>query len=173
MVQTVCGLVFVKKVQPWVMPAQRSHWWTWFEWGTKKVLKKYNCTYLRTAAINVTKITTEREPHQKQIVYGGQALDLSFDFGGISGGRLADGEFDMAAFFGEERPIRITTVSSPAMIRQRMIDLFWEDEQFTEDVAMKMKKVMLEDLNSNRKEEYMSGAGLITVSQTPVWEEVV
>ena len=47
------------------------------------------------------------------------------------------------------------------MIRQRMIGLFWEDEQFTEDVAMKMKKVMLEDLNSNRKEEYMSGAGLI------------
>jgi hypothetical protein len=26
--------------------------------GNKKVLKKYNCTYLRKAAINVTRITT-------------------------------------------------------------------------------------------------------------------
>ena len=129
--------------------------------GNKKVLKMYNCTYLRTAAINITKITTGREPHPKQIVYGERALDLSFDFGGIGGGRLADGEFDMAAFFGEERPIRISTLSSAAMIRQRMINLFGDDEQFTEDMAVQMKKVMLEDLNSNRKEEYMSAAGLI------------
>ena len=67
----------------------------------------------------------------------------------------------MAAFFGEERPIRISTLSSTAMIRQRMIGLFGEDEQFTEDMAMQMQKVMLEDLNSNRKEEYMSESGLI------------
>ena len=131
--------------------------------GNKKVLKKYNCVYLRTAAINITKITTGREPHPNQIVYGERAFDLSFDLGGIGGGRLADGEFDMAAFFGEERPIRITTVSSPAMIQQRMINLFGDDEQFTEDMAMQMKKVMQEDLNSNRKEEYMSEAGLIVL----------
>ena len=42
-----------------------------------------------------------------------------------------------------------------------MINLFGEDEQFTEDMAMQMQKVMLEDLNSNRKEEYMSESGLL------------
>jgi len=129
--------------------------------GNKKVLKMYNCTYLRTAARNITQITTGRDPHQKQVVYGDRALDLSFDFGGIGGGRLADGEFDLAAFFGEERPIRISTLASSAMIQQRMINLFGEDEQFTEAMAEQMKTVMLEDLNANRKEEYMSEAGLI------------
>jgi len=129
--------------------------------GNKKVLKMYNCTYLRTAARNITQITTGRDPHQKQVVYGDRALDLSFDFGGIGGGRLADGEFDLAAFFGEERPIRISTLASSAMIQQRMISLFGEDEQFTEAMAEQMKTVMLEDLNANRKEEYMSEAGLI------------
>ena len=129
--------------------------------GNKKVLKMYKCTYLRTAARNITQITTGRDPHPKQVVYGDRALDLSFDFGGIGGGRLADGEFDLAEFFGEERPIRISTLASSAMIQHRMINLFGEDEQFTEAMAMQMKKVMLEDLNSNRKEEYMSEAGLI------------
>ena len=129
--------------------------------GNKKVLKMYNCTHLRTAARNITQITTGRDPHQKQVVYGDRALDLSFDFGGIGGGRLADGEFDLAAFFGEERPIRISTLASSAMIQQRMINLFGEDEQFTEVMAEQMKTVMLEDLNGNRKEEYMSEAGLI------------
>ena len=129
--------------------------------GNKKVLKMYNCTYLRTAARNITQITTGRDPHQKQVVYGDRALDLSFDFGGIGGGRLADGEFDLAAFFGEERPIRISTLASSALIQQRMINLFGEDEQVTEAIAEQMKTVMLEDLNANRKEEYMSEAGLI------------
>jgi hypothetical protein len=32
--------------------------------GNKKVLKKYNCTYLRKAAINVTRITTGIDPLQ-------------------------------------------------------------------------------------------------------------
>ena len=128
--------------------------------GNKKVLKMYNCTYLRTAAINITQNTTGRDPHPMQVVYGDRALDLSFDIEGIAGGRLADGDFDLAAFFGEERPIRISTLASSAMIRQRMINLFGEDEQFTEAIAMQMKTVMLEDLNSNRKEEYMSEAGL-------------
>jgi isopropylmalate/homocitrate/citramalate synthase len=47
--------------------------------GNKKVLKKYNCTYLRKAAINVTRITTGIDPHIKQPIYGGRALDFVFD----------------------------------------------------------------------------------------------
>ena len=56
--------------------------------GNKKVLQKYNCTYLRTAAINVTHITTGRAPHPKQAVYGERSLDMTFDFGGIAGGHI-------------------------------------------------------------------------------------
>jgi hypothetical protein len=47
--------------------------------GNKKVLKKYNCTYLRKAAINVTRITTGIDPHIKQPIYGGRALDFEME----------------------------------------------------------------------------------------------
>ena len=53
--------------------------------GNRKILEKYDCEYLREAAIQVTKITTGREPHVKKPIYGERALDLSFDFGGIAG----------------------------------------------------------------------------------------
>ena len=128
--------------------------------GNKKVLQSYNCYYLRTAAINVTNITTGREPHPKQVIYGERALDLSFDFSGIAGGQLGKGDFDMAKFFGEDPPIRISTLASNSMIVKRLIQLFGEDPQFTEETAKKMKEVMIQDLKKNRKEEYMSEIGL-------------
>ena len=46
------------------------------------------------------------------------------------------------------------------MIQKRLVDLFGEDSQFTRALAAKMKEVMVEDLSINRKEEYMSKAGL-------------
>ena len=128
--------------------------------GNKKVTQRYNCTYLRTAARNITDTAVGYAPHPRQIVYGERALDLTFDFGGIAGGHLEEGEFDMAAFFGEQAPVRISTLSSPAMIKDRLIDLFGDDPQFTEATAVQMQKVMLEDLLSNRKEEYMSEVGI-------------
>ena len=128
--------------------------------GNKKVLKQYKCTELRKAAQNVTKITTGRDPHPKQPIYGERALDLAFDFGGIAGGLLSEDEFDMAEFFGEERPVRISTLSDEKLIADRLKDLFGDDAQFTESMAKKMKEKMLEDLNSNRKEEYMSEVGI-------------
>ena len=70
--------------------------------GNKKVFQKYSCTNVRNAAKKITQITTGRDPHPKQIVYGEQALDLVF-------GALGVGNFDLAAFFGEEPPSRITT----------------------------------------------------------------
>ena len=60
--------------------------------GNKKVLKKFNCNYLRQAAIEVTKITTGKEPHSKQPVFGSRALDFVFD--------LSPEEFDLSEFFG-------------------------------------------------------------------------
>ena len=128
--------------------------------GNKKVLERYNCTHLRKAAIAVTNITTGDDPHSKQVVYRERALDISFDFGSIAGGLVGKGEFDIAEFFGEKPPVRISTLASTAMIITRLKELFGSNPQFNEQIAEKMKEVMLEDLCSNRKEEYMSEAGL-------------
>ena len=128
--------------------------------GNKHVVENYNCTYLRTAATNVTEITTGSPPHPKQVVYGERSLDLSFDLGGIAGGRVDQGDFDMATFFGVQPPKRISTLASINMIRDRLIDLFGNNPQFTEDIALEMHKVMIEDLTENRKEEYMSSVGI-------------
>ena len=147
--------------------------------GNKKVLESYNCSYLRTAAINVTRITTGRDPHPKQVIYGDRALDLSFDFGGIGGGILDKKEFDMAKFFDEEAPIRISTLASNSMIARRLIQLFGDNPQFTEETGQKMKEVMIEDLKQNRKEEYMSEVGVAILFDraggklTPKMQEVI
>lgn len=120
--------------------------------GNKKVLDKFNCTYLRKAAINVTKITTGEEPHIKQPIYGGRALDFVLD--------LNKDEFDLASFFGEEAPIRITSLASPEMIQSHLVRQFGENMQFTKELAYKMKELILKDLRNNRKEEYMSKTGI-------------
>ena len=128
--------------------------------GNRHVINRYNCTELRSAAANITEITTGSGPHPKQVVYGDRALDMTFDFGGIAGGHVKTGEFNMAKFFGVDPPIRINTLASTNMIHKRLVDLFGEDPQFTESIAQRMKEVMIEDLSTNRKEEYMSKAGL-------------
>lgn len=128
--------------------------------GNKKVLEKYKCTELRRAAMKITKITSGKPPHPKQPVYGERALDLVFDFGGIAGGQLGEGDFNIADFFGENSPKRITTYASPDMILQRLNDLFGENEGFSLELATEMKKLMIEDLRNNRREEYMSEMGL-------------
>lgn len=108
--------------------------------GNKKVLDKFNCTYLRKAAINVTKITTGEEPHIKQPIYGGRALDFVFD--------LNKEEFDLASFFGEEAPIRITSFASPEMIQSHLVRQFGGNKQFTLQLAYKMKELIFEDLRN-------------------------
>lgn len=128
--------------------------------GNRKVLKKYNCTYLRQAAINVTMHTTGSPPHPKQPVYGARALDAVFGFGGISGGAGGEFEFDIAKFFGVEPPIRINTLASPDMVKLSLIRRFGEHEEFTDEISKSMKAVMIEDLQNNIKEEYMSDMGL-------------
>ena len=125
--------------------------------GNEKVLQQFNCTYLRKAAQEITRITTGFEPHSTQIVYGERALDMVFGFPHLQPDKQ---EFDVAKFFGEEPPIRITTMATPKMIVERLKHLFGEDSQFTEEIGMRMKVVMLEDLLINRKEEYMSAVSL-------------
>ena len=110
--------------------------------GNKKVLKRYNCTNLRQVANNITVLTTGNKPYMKQPVYGERALDMVLD--------MSKGEFDMAAFFGEQAPVRITTLASPEMIKTRLVNLFGEDPQFNHEIANQMKEVMLDDLKKNR-----------------------
>ncbi|XP_065897224.1 uncharacterized protein [Dysidea avara] len=121
--------------------------------GNTKVLENYNCVELRNAAKEVTRITTGREPHPKQVLYGERATDLVFGFLGI-------GDFDMAKFFGCEAPNRITTLATTDMIVDRMENLYGKSPHFTEEIAMKMKEQMLLDVRNGRKEEYNSTAGL-------------
>ena len=123
--------------------------------GNKKVLKKYNCVEMRNAARKVTKITTGKNPHPKQVLYGERALDMVFGFP-----LQVVREFDMAKFFGEKPPNRMNTLASPEMIRDRLVNVFGKHDQFTLEIGKKMKEKMLEDLRSGRKEEYMSDVGL-------------
>ena len=125
--------------------------------GNKKVLKQYNCTALRKAAQEVTRITTGREAYDRQVVYGERALDMVF---GVPNFPPTKSEFSMADFFGEEPVMRMTTLASPDMIVTRLRNLFGGDRQFTSERGQRMLEVMLEDLRQNRKEEYMSAVGL-------------
>ena len=125
--------------------------------GNKKVLKNYNCTALREAAQEVTKITTGFPAYSRQVVYGERALDMVFGMPNFPPGKQ---EFDIATFFGEEPPIRITTLATPKMVADRLKNVFVDDRQFTEERGQRMLEVMLEDLHQNRKEEYMSAVGL-------------
>ena len=125
--------------------------------GNKKVLDQYNCTALRKAAQEVTRITTGREAYDRQVVYGERALDMVF---GMPNFTPSKKEFSMADFFGEEPVMRMTTLASPEMIATRLKNVFGADRQFTSERGQKMKEVMLRDLHNNRKEEYMSAVGL-------------
>ena len=127
--------------------------------GNEKVQKRYNCTYLRDAAIAVTRITTGIPPHPRQCLYGERALDSVFDFGGIAGGRTKRNSFDLANLFGEVHPIRISTLSSTDMLKQHMMNTFSFNANFTEEMMQIMKKKIVQDLVDNRKEEYMSPVG--------------
>lgn len=123
--------------------------------GNSKVLKQYYCENFRKAAIEVTALTTTKPPHPKQCVYGGRALDLVFGFLGV-------GDFNLGEFFNERTENRMTTLATPAMVKDRLTYLFGPDKQFTEEMGQKMVEKMLEDLNSvpPRKEEYQSAMGI-------------
>ena len=138
--------------------------------GNTKVAAKYNLTQFRDAAIYVTKVTTGGLPHHKKPIYGERALDIAFGFGGIGGGTFRGSmqDFDLAEFFGQEAPIRISTLSDPQMIVDRLKTFFGEHPMFDIEMANAMKKTMIEDLTNNRKEEYMSEVGRSTYTKCTI-----
>jgi len=126
--------------------------------GNEKVLKRYNCKYLREAAINVTKEVTGFPPHERQPIYGKRSLDLVFGF--IFSDPSAHGGFNMAEFLGLEKEVRITNMCNPDMILIKLKQWFGENKQFTVEMAKKMQDTMLKHAVNNRKEEYNSRVGL-------------
>eukprot|EP00929_Paragymnodinium_shiwhaense_P052038 TRINITY_DN260_c0_g2_i1.p1 TRINITY_DN260_c0_g2~~TRINITY_DN260_c0_g2_i1.p1 ORF type:complete len:673 (-),score=189.23 TRINITY_DN260_c0_g2_i1:275-2293(-) len=139
--------------------------------GNRKVAKKYKCNMLGSAARKVTMLTTTESVAERQIVYGPRAAEVVFDFAGIAGGGAADGDgdgdideidkFSLAEFLGMDKPpIRITTLSSPNLIVQRLKEDFGDETYFTEDVAKQMLLQMEEDLQKGKREDYSSPAGL-------------
>ena len=129
--------------------------------GNKKVMEKYNCVYMRQAAINVTKITTGLPPPPRQPIYGERALDTVFDMQSSKGcGPGEDEEFSLAEFYGVKAPIRITSVASYQMIVDKLVDVFGPNDQFTIEMARNMKVRMISNLTTGHKEEYMTPAGL-------------
>ncbi|XP_065662113.1 uncharacterized protein LOC136084860 [Hydra vulgaris] len=130
--------------------------------GNKKVLKKFHCEELRNAAIEVTRITTGKDPHPKQTIYGARALDQVFGLPQFDPTKAKDivGDFDMAKFFGQEATMRISILADEVMILTRMKRLFGDHPSHTFDIAKKMRALMNDELRANRKEEYHSPMGL-------------
>lgn len=130
--------------------------------GNTKVLDKFNCKYLREAAINITKITSGAPPNPKQPVYGERSLDMLFGgtFAALIDGRDNYEGFDMAEFLGMKREVRITTKSSGDQIALKLKEVFGDDPQFTVEMGDEMRSQMEMKAAEGLKEEYNSNVGL-------------
>ena len=142
--------------------------------GNKDVLTRYKTQKLATAAREVTKITSNKNVSDRQIVYGPRAIESVFGFSGIAGGTMntnfdKDGDgviddvdhFSLAKFLGvEEAPIRVNSLSSPDLIVGRLKQCFGDCPEFTEDVANQMKDKMIQELKDNLEFEHTSPMGI-------------
>ena len=124
--------------------------------GNRIVPKRYNCSELRKAAIEVTTETTGMLPKPSQVVYGQRALDVVLDFEQPA----KEDNINIITFLGEKPIVRLSCTSSYSMIQDQLVNVFGPNPQFTIERAEKMHKVMVQDLISSRKEEYFSKAGL-------------
>ena len=85
---------------------------------------------------------------------------MVFDFGGMAEVDEGVRSFYIAKFFGVEAPKRLSSLASTDMIKDRLVNLYGEDEQYNDEIALKMKQLMITDLTNGRKEEYMSYVGI-------------
>ena len=70
---------------------------------------------------------------------------------------------DLAELCDITKTMRITTLATNEMIVTRLTRLFGEDPNFNETRAQLMKEQMLDEYKNNKKEEYHSPIGLITL----------
>jgi hypothetical protein len=86
--------------------------------GNEHVARTYNLPAVRAAAVEVTRITTGRDPHEHEEVYGARAMDVVFDDdGGMS---FASQQLAVAAAMGATVRNRVTTFTSSRMFVERM-----------------------------------------------------
>lgn len=142
--------------------------------GNKDVVSRYQTRNLAQAARSVTKITTNKDVSPRQIVYGPRAIETVFGFSGIAGGatdesfdKNDDGvidevdHFSLAKFLGvDDPPIRINTLSSPALVVSRLKQCFGDDPAFTEEIAEKMLAAMKLELIDDYESEHTSPMGI-------------
>lgn len=161
--------------------------------GNQDILTRYNTRYLVEAARIVTKATTNKNVNERQIVYGPRAIEAVFGFTGIAGGGIrmsidlnGDGvvddldHFTLAKFLGvDDPPIRISTISSPSLVVQRLKQCFGEDDAFTEEIASRMLGCMITELANNIKLEHTSPMGIallwqnVTGTLTPAMQDAI
>ncbi len=89
--------------------------------GNEHVARTYNLPAVRAAAVEVTRITTGRDPPDHEEVYGARAMDVVFDDSGGMGG--ATQQLEVAAAMGATVRNRVTMFTSPRMFEQRMEQL--------------------------------------------------
>lgn len=148
--------------------------------GNKDVLTRYQTQKLATAAREVTKLTTNKNVPERQIVYGPRAIESVFGFSGIAGG-AADASFDkdgdgvidevdhfsLAKFLGvDEPPIRVNSLSSPDLVVRRLKQCFGDCPEFTEDITKLMLVKMKQQLEDNIEFEHTSPMGI-----SMLWKE--
>ena len=71
--------------------------------GNTKVLQKYDCIKMRSAAQTITRISTGKESNPMQVLYGDHALDIVFD-------GLPPPKFDAVKFFGLNPNYRMSII---------------------------------------------------------------
>ena len=160
--------------------------------GNKDILSRYNPRNFLDAARKVTKITANKKVASRQLLYGPRAIESVFGFSGIAGGTKDDpfdvdgngviddvDRFSLAEFFGlNDPPVRISTLSSPALVVCRLKQSFGDDANFTEGIASKMLDSMKQELIHNYEAEHTSSIGFamlwrsVTGTLKPSMQEV-
>jgi hypothetical protein len=91
--------------------------------GNEHVARTYNLPAVRAAAVEVTRITTGRDPPDHEEVYGARAMDVVFDDddGGMGG---ATQQRKVAEAMGATVRNRVTTFTSPRMFQERLLETY-------------------------------------------------
>jgi len=138
------------------------------------VIRRYKTTSLADAARNVTKWTINHEVHPRQAVYGPRAIETVFGFSGIAGGSALalidnDGDkdvddadcFSLAKFLGlDKAPIRLSSLASEKMWKEKLIESFGEHADFTMEMAVRLKTLYEEELIEGEQNDINSLYGL-------------
>lgn len=128
--------------------------------GNEFVRKNYNIPAVRDAAIAVCRIVSREDPHPLTEVYGARAFDTVFDpEGGMSGG------YDAAGLFKVKPHIRISTMTTPRLMRVKLHEVFPDEKEGADDWDMDVSRAMFarvsRDLLHGVRADYNSPLGVL------------